>query len=82
MSKPDSPGPKAPFVWTVPYVPESSAEDELASGPQPDGSYIMRNPPMEPWRYPEAVDAWLPLPAEQRERVQALRERLDLDELD
>ena len=83
MSKPDRPGTKAsPFVRSVPYVPESSTEDDLKSGPQPDGSYVLRNPPMEPWRYPEAVDQWLPLSAEDQEKVRVLKARLNLDELD
>ena len=80
MSKPNRPGPKAsPIVRTVPYVPESSSADELKSGPQPDGGYVLRNPPMEPWRHPEPVDQWLPLSAEEQERVRVLKARLDLD---
>ncbi len=37
---------------------------------------------MEPWRYPKRVDEWLPLSSEQEESHRALRERLELDELD
>ena len=40
---------------------------------------MLRNPPMEPWRYPEPVEQWLPLSAEQEERVRVLKARLDLD---